>query len=339
MKSTVSLIRGDSRYDNVAKALDLIAHQIDLSHKRKVLIKPNFVSTRRQLAATHVDAVRAVLDFLRERYHGPITIGEGPAASDAFEGYTNYGYQSLVEEYGVDLINLNAAPWQTVQVYDRKLRPLKLRLAKPVLESDYRISLALPKTHDTVVVTLSLKNMIMGSLISEYGNSRGPGFLSLARELIPARIQRSLLFDSLKIRILIRLGKTDKFAMHQGFPVINLNLYTLARLIPPHLSVIDGYEGMEGAGPVDGEPVPWGIALASTDFLAVDTVTAHLMGYPLEEVGYLYYCRQAGLGTGHLTDIEIVGNAALTESTKSFRPHPTYRQQLAWQMSGVEQYL
>ena len=59
-KVPVALVRGDSRYTNVRDALELIADQVSLADKRRILIKVNFVSARRQLAATHVDAVRAV---------------------------------------------------------------------------------------------------------------------------------------------------------------------------------------------------------------------------------------------------------------------------------------
>jgi uncharacterized protein (DUF362 family) len=44
------------------------------------------------------------------------------------------------------------------------------------------------------------------------------------------------------------------------------------------VGLVDGFEGMEGNGPVSGTPVPHRIALASTDFLAVDRVGVECMG-------------------------------------------------------------
>jgi hypothetical protein len=41
-----------------------------LDKVKDILIKVNFVSTTRQLATTHVEGVRALLDFLRPRYDG-----------------------------------------------------------------------------------------------------------------------------------------------------------------------------------------------------------------------------------------------------------------------------
>nr|NIV35611.1 hypothetical protein [Anaerolineae bacterium] len=69
--SQVALVRGSYRYDNVRQALNRLPGEIDLSDTRRILIKPNFVVTHKPLAATHVDAVRAVLDFVRARYDGP----------------------------------------------------------------------------------------------------------------------------------------------------------------------------------------------------------------------------------------------------------------------------
>ena len=148
MKSRVVLIKGNDRYDNIIQALNLIADQIRVAGKRSVLIKPNFVSTRRQLAATHVEAVRAVLDWLQPRCDGLLTIGEGAAVSDTFDGYRNFGYVDLAEEHNIRFVDLNQDEWVPVQVYDRKLRPMAVRVARTTLESDFRISIGPPKTHD-----------------------------------------------------------------------------------------------------------------------------------------------------------------------------------------------
>lgn len=337
MKSRVALIKGNDRYDNIAQALDLIADQIRVADKRSVLIKPNFVSTRRQLAATHVDAVRAVLDFLRTRYDGPITIGEGAAMSDTFEGYENFGYLPLGETYNVRFMDLNRDDWVTAQVYDRRLHPLHLRLARTVVESDYRISVGPPKTHDTVIVTLSLKNMVMGSLISDLATRSNDGQTFRRLSQWPRWVINSPLAERAKSAILS--SRSDKMAMHQGYPAINLSIYRLVRLVYPHLSVIDGFVGMEGAGPIGGDPVNLCVAIASTDPLAADTVAARLMGFDVDEVGYLHYCRLDGLGAGDLDQIELVGNATLEECTRRFRPHPSYKQQLGWHIPGVERFL
>ncbi|MBU1877532.1 MAG: DUF362 domain-containing protein, partial [Chloroflexi bacterium] len=158
--SKVALYRGDDRYQNVLQALTAIAGDVDWAGKQRILIKPNFTSPVIPLAATHVDAVRAVLDFLRPRTAGHITIAEGAGLRDSWEGFRNYGYLPLREQYGVELRDLNRDEWVHVSVYDKRLQPLTLRVARTVADSDLRISIGPPKTHDTVIVTLALKNLV-----------------------------------------------------------------------------------------------------------------------------------------------------------------------------------
>ena len=330
-KARVALIKGDDRYRNTAQALRLIEGEIDLTDKKLVLVKVNFVSTVRQLAATHVDAVRAVLDFVRERYQGPLVVAEGAALSDTFEGFRNFGYLPLAREYDVLLMDLNRDEWVEVELLDRHFRPMKLRVSKTVVESDFRIAVGPPKTHDTVVVTLSLKNIAVGSLIRD--QSAGSALISLARRLTPSWLANSPLVERLKAPVTTAVSRNDKVAIHQGYQAINLNLYRLACVLAPHLSVIDGFEAMEGDGPTGGTPVPWRIAVASTDFLAADVLTAHLMGFDPDEIGYLYYCKVKGLGVGDLERIEVVGNISPEECRRQFRPHSGYLRQLEWKIS------
>ncbi len=292
----VALIKGNDRKANVARALDLIADQIDVSTRERILIKPNFVSTHSQSAATHVDAVRAVLEFLRRYTSKPITIGESAAMGSASQGYSNYGYLPLVKEFGVRLIDFDDGEHVEVKVYDRNFKPISLQVSRTTMESDFRISVCLPKTHDNVIATLSLKNIVVGSLRS-------------------------------------------KSAIHQGYPAMNVNLFTMAKHVAPHLSVIDGFTGMEGNGPVGGGTVDLRLAIASTDFLAADTVAARIMGFDADQIGYLHYCKIKGIGTGSFDDIEILGERLQDCNTKKFKPHSGFKRQLEWQVAGVERYL
>jgi len=107
----------------------------------------------------------------------------------------------------------------------------------------------------------------------------------------------------------------------------------------PHLAVIDGWQGMEGDGPGNGDAVDWRVALAGSDPLAVDVFTTHLMGLDPEQVGYLQYCRRMGLGMGEVGQIEVVGNVAPAEVRRSFAPSPTHERQLDWRLDGVGRYL
>lgn len=283
------LIRGNDRYQNVRQVLDLIKKDVaeKIKDKQKIVIKPNFVSTEIQLAATHVEVVRAILDFLKSLTNQKIIIAEGAALGSTETGFKNFGYYDLAQDYNLEFVDLNKDDFVEVELFDYRLEPFKTRLAKTIVESDFRISPAMLKTHDTVIVTLSLKNMLVGPL----------------------------------------LNKVD---IHQGAKAINLSLAKLAEIIPPHLSVIDGLVGMQGDGPVHGEPIQMDLAVAGLDFLAADTLGTYLMGFDPEQVGYLYHCKQKNLGEGDIKEIDIIGNISLQECRKKFKTPPTFQSQLRW---------
>jgi len=278
--------------EGVEAALRLLSTHEDLRpliHREQVLVKPNCVSSTRQLAATHVGALEAVLEFIFSFGPRRVILGEG-SAEDTMRAFHNFGYTALARKFDLEVLDLNRDEYSPLTIRDRAGRPREVRVARTALES-VRVSVAVPKTHDTVILTASLKNMVVGAI-------RNP----------------------------------DKPAIHQGYPVINLNIAPLSRHLLPHLAVIDGYVGMEGDGPTQGEPVEHRVALAGTDPVAVDAVCAFLMGFSPEEIGYLQHAARLGLGEARLDRIEVVGGT-LEEVRRRYRPHRTYRKQLRWQPS------
>lgn len=90
----VALVKGDGRYANVTKALELIEGDIHLEGAEKILIKLNLISIARPLAITHIDAVRALLDFLQERTSCRIIIGESiEACARTFKPHPSFRRQ------------------------------------------------------------------------------------------------------------------------------------------------------------------------------------------------------------------------------------------------------
>ena len=66
-KSRLALTTGNSRPENIFKAMKMIENQIKqgLIGKKRVVIKPNLVSSSNQLSASHVDCMEAILEFLQ----------------------------------------------------------------------------------------------------------------------------------------------------------------------------------------------------------------------------------------------------------------------------------
>jgi uncharacterized protein (DUF362 family) len=330
-KPAVALVRGNDRYANIRRALELITDQIDLTGVQRVLVKPNMVSCSYQLAATHVDAVRATLAFVRERYSGRILVAEGTGLP-AHEGFQCFGFQPMEEEFGIELSDLNSGDWSSASVYDGHLRPLEVRLAREVVDSDFRISVSPPKTHDSMIVTLSLKNMVMGSLFHEVpagGKGLARGWLREFYHRVPSWMKYNAIMNAVKQTYVRRASRSDRVAMHDALDTHHLNMFLLAPRVYPHLAVLDGFLAMEGDGPGGGDPVDWRLALASTDFLAADALCTHLMGFDLHDVGYLYYCHRAGLGVADIDRMDILGEDPAS-CRRPFKPSPIIGQQLKW---------
>jgi uncharacterized protein (DUF362 family) len=302
--SKVGLVHGDDRRKNVYEALLSIDDQVKagLKHKKYVVIKPNNVSVTNQLAATNVDALRGILDYLEPRFKGPVIIAES-SAQDTLVGFDNFKYTLLPTErrsQKVSLIDLNReGKYELLPVIDRDLHINNVRLAARVLDPDaYVISSAMLKTHNGLVATLSVKNMVLGSPLHSV-----PGETSW----------------------------NDKQKCHPDVRQAHANMLLAAQKLQPNwgLAVIDGFEGMEGDGPSNGTLVPTHVAIASTDLIAADRVGIEIMGINPDWVGYLGYASRLGLGEYDLKKIEVIG-PAITSVQGKYKLHDNIQQQLRW---------
>jgi len=288
-KIKVSLVSGPDRTSTVPEALALISDQVQIPD-RPVLIKPNFVSTLNQLSATPVDAVRSTLTFLKDKGVNEFTIAAGPAIGTADDGFDNYGYRPLAGEFNITWLDLNTDETVKVASFDDKLNAQYLNMSRTMSES-YVVSVTRTKTHNDVVVTLGLKNILVGTLA----------------------------------------GRSEKQKIHRGSKAINLTLAKMAQHVAPDLTVLDGTEGMQGNGPVSGDPIDSRITLASAHSIAADVIGLQAMGYRLDQVGYLRYAMELRRLT--LDDIEVVGERV--EDVKiDFRPHDNIANQLTWPVDG-----
>ncbi len=309
----VSLTTGDNRADMAFRALQPFSNEIARAiGDRRVVLKPNNVSIDLPLCATHVDTLEGVLEFLKSiNKLGNVIIAESAANGPTLDGFSNYGYFKLLSRYPVKMVDLDQEPVDLVYVFDEKdFRPHAVRTSRTLLDpGSYIVSVARMKTHDRVLATLSLKNIVVGAPIKDKG-------FTWSRSSKPGAVN-------------------DKPLIHGGgFRGINYNLYTLSRQLHPHLAIIDGFEGMEGNGPNSGTPVDHRVCVAGTDWLATDRVGIELMGIDFSKVGYLSFCAQTGLGVADLNRIEIIGEN-LSAHRKSYKMSDNINSQLIW-MNPVE---
>ena len=304
-KSVVSLIKGEQRRQIVCDSLVEIEDQLLplLKTKKHVVIKPNMVSTRKQIASTHVDTLHGILDFLAPRFKGPVVIAESSAGYTT-EGFDTFGYHQVITEHkplDVSLVDLNEEGlYKTHTILDGDLHAVPVRLAARLLDPDaFVICAAVLKTHNTVVATMSIKNMALGAPLHS-----------------PQKEKQRW---------------NDKRLYHGGVRQTHVDIMMTAQRLKPFwgATVIDGFEGMEGNGPTGGTSVDSRIAICSTDYVAADRVGVDAMGIDPNWVGYLQFCGQAGLGQTDLNRIDIRG-AKLADVIKKYQMHRDIERELKW---------
>ncbi len=299
----LAVVKGEERRANIYKALKLIEEDLNLLNgKKRVLLKPNLTSTHNPYANTSVEVVEEIIDFVAQYGDKEFLIVDGSGSAHIQEETTSsvlekFGYYKLEKKY--ENVNVTSVD----EVSEFFIIPVvtvdgeeEVRVAK--LDVDYSISIAIPKTHDFAIATLGIKNMV--GLVKQED-----------KELIHGH-----------------KGKTD---LEKSVKLIHRNLLSLARATWPDLIVLDGYYCMEGDGPVRGTPVKMDLCIASVDALKADAAGARVMGLEPDEIGYLYYAGQAGLGDPSLDNLftkRIMSTEIKSES--KFKMHSTYEVQRMW---------
>jgi uncharacterized protein (DUF362 family) len=314
----VALTNGDSRTDNVFRALKSVEKEVAQSiGNRRVVIKPNNVVTNNQLAATHADALTAICEFLKSigKLDNAI-LAESPAMGSFSQGFQNYGYDKVAEKYKLKVVDLDQEKYQTIMAFDQtdaKPHPVRVSSILANQTDNFIISACMLKTHNYAVATMSIKNIVLGAPLKlpranatagGGGGRRGGG------------------------------GGNDKTILHGGGSHgININLAMLAPMLHPSLAVIDGFEGMEGNGPISGTKVDHKVCVVSTDYLAADIVGANLMGIDPANIGYLTYLSQAKVGESDMSKMEILGEP-VAKLAKKYQLGDSVDQQFQWKQAA-----
>lgn len=342
-KPQVAVARGVSREEAVRNALGLVREDILEKVRGRVLVKPNFLSSTRYLASTQAGAVRPVLELLRDSDAESVIVAEGGSRSTA-QAFDRFGYRELARDFGVELVDLNRdAHTGRLSVFTDSGARHDIGYSDIAAGADTIVSVAVAKTHDAAMVTLSLKNM-MGCLKRvkrpRMHGIRLGGMTETTTELLWNVIEgHSWIIKTVSgvmFRV-IKLGRTVQKKVTGGrMPgllaqcrAISENLAILGTVLMPDVAVIDAFEAMEGEGPGGGTSVPMKLAVAGTDAVACDAVMAFMMGFDPMSVGYLSLCHERGLGIADMQKISVVGEDPNTCSRK-FIPHSNYEYQLRW---------
>ena len=290
--SKVSLVKTTDHEVGVKESISPFIERLrketeKLSH---IVIKVNFVTTELELAMTPFEAVKSFIDTIQEFYTGEIIIAEEATNGDTKAAFVKFGFSKLAHDNDqVKLLDIGDDKKIEIDLeYDDKI--LRLPFSRTIVEAPFLVSITRPKTHDTVVVTLGIKNVLVGAI---------------------------------KGRL------TERVKIHKGKDIHKI-LTSIAKHTYPDFVILDGVEGMEGDGPDCGTSIKPSWALSSFDALSADTLGAYLMGFDFDDIGYFNMIRDEGLGKAYpADDIEIIEENP-KDLRKQFKPHRTIKNQKKW---------
>ena len=309
--ATVGITKGPDRADNAFRSLQLFKKQIAAAiGNKRVVIKVNFVA-HQTWAYTRMPHVEGILEFLKSIGKRDVVITESPAGGNTMSSLDYAGYWPLIKKYPARFMDLNQEGFSYADIWlygsTSNNSQRRIRICKMYLNPNNFIISATPiKTHNTVLVTLSAKNIGMSVPFIDIGFNWN---------------------QSGSVR--------EKWWMHGNaggtsyppgdFQALNDNVYRMLAIynIRPHLAVLDGYQGTERNGPHEGIgiPTPQQVAVTSLDWLAADRIGLTLMGtnvyrvlnhtqdgYAMPYPAVLNYCWQAGAGEWDDRRIQVIGD-------------------------------
>jgi hypothetical protein len=115
------------------------------------------------------------------------------------------------------------------------------------------------------------------------------------------------------------LLNTNRHYTHTHIHETIVDLLTIQKEIHTGIfAVMDGTMAGNGPGPRIMKPEEKNVILASADQVAIDAVSAKMMGFDPMKIDYIRLGQEQGLGTGDPRDIEIVGDSEAAKESWGF---------------------
>lgn len=244
---------------------------------KKVLLKPNLVevSLGHEHINTHPLLVRGVIEAFLGLGAARVLVGEGPGhVSDTLMVLEETGLANVLYEDRIPFIDLNHDNLFTLDNRTGHTALAKLTFPATLQDVDWIVSLAKMKTHHWAGVTLSMKNL--------FGVMPGAVYGWPKNVLHWAGIERS---------------------------IVDINA-----TLKPHFAIVDGITGMQGDGPIMGDPIQAGVLVMGRNLPAVDATCCRIMALDPARIDYL---RVAGntLGPIHSKQIRQRGETIVDVAT------------------------
>lgn len=290
-ETKVSVIKTDSRRRGIREAISLLELEDEFTGK-ETLIKPNFNTADPFPASTHNDTLIGIIEELRERRAGQITLGErsGPPPTD--EVFADKGIYELAEELDFELVNFDRMSEDDLPLQKPEKSHWKdgFRVARPMLESEKIVTTPCLKTHQFGgEFTMSLK---------------------------------------LSVGIVPREGYNYMSELHSSSQMREM-IAEINQVYSPDLIVMDAMEVFTDGGPSYGEKKTANLIVAGTDRIAIDAVgigilqhlgsNSEIMGTNPFEQEQIRRAVELDLGVDDPAKIELVGNDSARETMEAIR--------------------
>ncbi|WHZ17316.1 MAG: Iron-sulfur cluster-binding protein [Nitrospira sp.] len=236
--------------DTIARGIRELRVSIDELRGKRILLKPNLVET--SSGAPHINTHPLVLRGTVEAFlrlgAATVMVAEGPGhRRDTLAVYEESGLADVLTEDRIPFQDLNYITGYDAPNLGRQSSLRTLTFPALFKEVDWIVSVAKMKTHHWAGATLSMKNL--------FGVMPG-----------------------------IYYGWPKNVLHHAG---IENSILDINATLKPHFAIVDGIVGMQGDGPIMGDPKQAGVLVMGRNLAAVDATCCRIMGIDPYKVSYL----------------------------------------------------
>lgn len=274
-RSSVAVVytRPETVLEDIARAMELAGFRSELAPDLRTLLKINISWQHYYPACSttpwQLDGVARTL--MAAGHNDLVPLHNGTVVVDPREGALANGHDAVERMHGLQPIFLEDAKWVDYEP----------RTPLLVLDKVYPNGFQIPEMmRGTNIVHLpTVKTHVFTTITGAMKNAFG-GLLNYQRHWTHSVIHETLV-DLLRIQQEI----------HPGI-----------------FAVTDGTLAGDGPGP---RAMRWhmkNVILASADQVAIDAVSARLMGFDPMSIGFIRLAHEQGLGSGVLDEIEMVGD-------------------------------
>jgi uncharacterized protein (DUF362 family) len=219
---------------------------------KRVLIKPNLVEPHIDFSHinTHPNIIRAAVEAFLHFDASTVIVAEGAGhRRDSLLVLEESGLADVLYEDKIPFVDLNTCAVTKIENTGGVSKLTEFFIAQEIARADIVVSVAKLKTHHWAGVTLSMKNLF-GVM---------PGIIY----------------------------GWPKNVLH--WAGINKCIYDITATVKPQFAIVDGIVGMEGDGPIMGNPIQANVVVMGRNLPAVDATCTRIMSINPEKIPYLKY--------------------------------------------------